>query len=90
MKLSRVNGSTILTADIENPAGHMWFLSPNQFPLNTDTDGDGIPDSRPGKPSGNWFAPRHSGHSVCGFANGSVRIVPLVDWAKNEGNMWGP
>lgn len=90
MRLSQVKGSTVLLADIENPAGQLFFLSPNQFPLNTDADGDGIPDSRPGKPSKNWFSPRHSNCAVCGFANGSVKIVPLKDWANNEGNMWGP
>ncbi len=90
MNLKRVSRSTVLVADIECPAGHLWFLSPNQFPLTVDSDGDGVADSRPGKPSNNWFAPRHGGSAVCGFADGSMKLVSLGDWARNEGRMWGP
>lgn len=89
MRLSRVSGSTVLIADIENPAGQYWFLSPNQFPLSVDSDDDGIKDSLPGTPSRNSFAPRHNHAAVCGFADGSVKLISLRDWGLNQNNLWG-
>jgi len=85
MRLSQVSPSTVLSADIRNPAGHAWFLNPNQWPLTTDTDGDGVPDTR----SGNWFAPRHNKNVVCGMADGSARVITMSEWGNNK-KLWGP
>ncbi len=84
-RLSQVSPSTVMTADIKNPAGHAWFLNPNQWPLTTDKDKDGTPDSR----EGNWFEPRHNQKAVCGLADGSVRAITLGEWGKNK-KLWGP
>lgn len=88
MRLSKVSSRTVLLADIDCPAGHTWFLSPNQFPLNKDSDEDGILDSRSG--GGNYFKFRHNKTAVCSFTDGSARQVTTAEWGKNEGNLWGP
>jgi len=86
MRLVNVSSRTILTADIKNPAGQMWFLSPNEYPLTQDTDNDGINDTFPG----NSFEPRHNKAAICSFADGSVRRVTLPEWGRNDDGMWGP
>ncbi len=89
-KLASVSVGTVLTADIVNPAGHAWFLSPNEFALTLDRDGDGIKETRPGDPPSNWFVFRHEGNNVCSFPDGSVRIVTPRAWGLNEDRLWGP
>jgi len=89
MKLMQVSPTTVLTADIQNPSGHAWFLNPRQFPLTVDSDGDGIADTRPGNPPNNWFMARHSKSAVCSFADGSVRLVTLKEWGSTQ-KLWGP
>ncbi len=90
MRLSTVSRGTVLTADIENPSGHAWFLSPNQFPLTLDKDGDGVKETRPGNPPNNWFMFRHQGNAVVSLADGSGRVVTPREWGLNEGRLWGP
>jgi hypothetical protein len=86
MKLSQVRSSTVLIADIVNPDGQMWFLSPNEYPLTQDTDKDGVMDSHPS----NSFVFRHNNTTVVGLADGSARIVTKREWGRNEGRLWGP
>lgn len=74
---------------IGNPSAGYW-------PLNIDTDGDGVKDSSTGEivpPSGlgryNGFAPRHNKGGNLVFKDGSVRWYSRAEWAKNKDKMWG-
>ncbi|MDD2706644.1 MAG: DUF1559 domain-containing protein [Verrucomicrobiae bacterium] len=63
-------------------------------PLNwsflCDYDGDGILDScNAATTIYNGLRPRHRGGANIGFADGSVRWVPILDWVRGT-NMWGP
>lgn len=85
------NGTTVL-----NPNNANW-------PLNVDSDGDGVLDSNSGElfsptsssdptPIGiqyNGFAPRHMGGGNFVFADGSVRWISVREWATNADGLWG-
>lgn len=84
-KLSQVSSGTVLTADILNADGQMWFLSPNEYPPNKDTDKDGILDTR----EGSSFVFRHGNNTVVALADGSAKVLSKAEWGLNEGNLWG-
>ncbi|MCC6423071.1 MAG: DUF1559 domain-containing protein [Phycisphaerales bacterium] len=100
MKISRVHPGTFLTGDKWqfNPGGDLAIYNPNYWPFDTDTDGDGIDDSNAYFYNTPWvmspyneFDPRHPGKTgVCSFVDGSARAVPIMDWVKNVGGIWGP
>jgi prepilin-type N-terminal cleavage/methylation domain-containing protein/prepilin-type processing-associated H-X9-DG protein len=98
-RLPKVPSYVFLVADAEtlysfqnvigNPSAPYW-------PLNIDTDGDGVKDSSTGEimpPSGlgryNGFAPRHNKGGNFLFKDGSVRWYSRAEWAKNKDKMWG-
>lgn len=76
-------------AQIGNPNAGYW-------PINTDTDGDGIADSSSGEilPSGglgpyNGFAPRHNKAGNFLFRDGHVERIALRSWLANANGLWG-
>ena len=87
--LARVGLQTMLIADRDPNIGGINIYSPYTSPFNGDSDGDGTLDSCNGIRY-NAFSPRHGGAAVCGFADGSVKLVPLKDWLTNENGIWGP
>lgn len=103
MKLARVKPGTFLTGDkwLNNSGADLVIYNPTPngaWPFDMDTDGDGVLDSfsffytSPAVLSPyNEFDPRHPGKTgVCSFADGSARAVPIMDWVKNVGGIWGP
>ena len=76
-------------SEILNPAAS------GSWSLTVDTDGDNIPDSAHGELYGrgvgqyNGFNPLHLGGGNCLFADGHGRLVPIADWARNVGELWG-
>ncbi len=75
-----------------------WSINTNAAGgvVGVDTDGDGFLDSNGLVWNGgtqapyNLYAPRHENGIVCGFVDGSVKKVSLLDWVTNKENMWGP
>lgn len=102
MKISKVKPGTFLTGDkwLNNAGADTVIYNPNYppFAFDTDTDGDGVLDSNSYFYSTPWvlapyneFDPRHPGKTgVCSFVDGSARAVPILDWVKNTGGIWGP
>ncbi len=102
MRLSQLAPTTFLIADCadrQGLAGASVIYSPLpglSWPLDQDTDGDGINDSNSAVNSGAYGMPynhlgvRHGGTAVCGFADGSARKVTAKDFATNKDKMWGP
>ncbi len=96
-KLTKTKQGTFLTADcLHSSAGaDLAIYSPNEWPLNLDTDKDGVKDSNSAVWSSvipyNHLDPRHPGKTaVCSFVDGSARPVTLRDWVKNKDRIWGP
>jgi type II secretory pathway pseudopilin PulG len=91
-KLDRVHSAILMVAD----GSTAFILSPTRWQFDYDTDKDKVKDSvlylyrtYPDECRYNGFAPRHSkvGNSI--FGDCSVRSVPLLDWVKNKGGLWG-
>ena len=86
------DGSTAFTSRASshnyNPAGS------GSWALNLDIDFDGIPDSNSGlvfscDPPFSHIDPLHNKTANFSFADGSVRRMPMRDWAQNLNGMWG-
>lgn len=98
MKLYKVHPGTFLTADkwLNNTGADLAIYSPNLWPFNIDTNGDGTNDSYATFYYGvqapyNEFDPRHPNKTgVCSFADGSARVISIKDWVNNTGDIWGP
>lgn len=77
-------------SEIGHPLSGYW-------PLNTDTDGDGLMDSNsnsianPNSGLGryNGFAPRHNRAGNFLFNDGHVSLVSLRGWVTNQEGLWG-
>jgi len=98
MRLERVKPTTYLAVD-----SPFWLVfspsSPGAYQLDTETDGDGVPDSYIFDTDGNQYN-RHrfirhghtpkNGRAGFVFADGSAKMVSLYDWIANKDDMWGP
>jgi len=98
-KVTQVKPGTLLTGDCNNWGGSdPTIYNPREWPLDMDTDGDGIIDSSsyvygtvPIPTPYNHFDPRHPGKmGACSFIDGSARMVSVKEWATNQGGIWGP
>ena len=78
--------------------GRSEILTPkgngSSWDLNTDTDFDGVDDSSAGELAGgvgqyNGIYPLHNEGANFLFASGSVELIPIKEWARNRGGMWG-
>jgi prepilin-type processing-associated H-X9-DG protein len=74
---------------IGNPSAGYW-------PLDTDTDGDGVIDSSSGELAStgglgpyNGFAPRHNKMGNFLFADDHVERIALRSWLSNTNGLWG-
>lgn len=94
MKLTAVPPSAFLFGDSGIPgAGTQGTIySPYWWTFDSDYDGDGKIDSNKAVGGGpyNWFNPRHNKRGNLAFPDGSVRSITALQWAKNEGGIWGP
>lgn len=86
MKMMNIPATTILTADADAMG---CFFNPYIFPLNTQQGDYGVNDSF-GSYKFNFARPRHNDKLVCGFADGSVKAVVMIDFLTNRNGMWGP
>lgn len=94
--LAQVSPQAILCADLHDLGGG-WgssFLSPYNWPFDTDTNGDHINDTFSAlawRGTYNFMSFRHSGNmAVVGLADGSARKISVYEWETNQGGMWGP
>lgn len=92
-RVENIRPNTIVIADCraEN-GGRGGFYGPWTAPFTVDRSGNGVNDSsgsRTPLPYNAW-APRHKDKAVCGFINGSIRMVSIEQWEKNEDQIWGP
>lgn len=101
MRMDRVSAghpNAYLVGDCQATA--MFIYCPNDYELDTDTDGDGIDDSLDwGTYQYNYARFRHNGRADFLFADGSVRGVSVRYWATNaetgavishKYGLWGP
>jgi prepilin-type N-terminal cleavage/methylation domain-containing protein len=85
-RTSQLSSSTYLLGDAESVA----IYTPNIWTLAYDPLDDGFLTS--GNPTPiyyNHFSPRHTYGGVFSFADGSVRVESLYNWAHNAHLMWG-
>lgn len=97
-KLSKVPSTVFLAADGRHIRldGRAMILHPKDqgsWALTQDYDQDGIDDSSPSELAGtgpyNGLWPVHSKRANFLYADGSVKLQHINEWAKNDGNMWG-
>lgn len=94
-RLSQVSSKTFLIGDQIDLPGGTAIYSPYQWPLSSDTDGNGKIDScgdfLPKYPY-NHAAFRHDGRAVFGFPDGSVRSISGPEWENtldDKTGLWG-
>ncbi len=81
---------TMLTGD---DAGGAGLIAGPRSPGNAfgpDCDGDKVPDSRDCGHLYNGLVFLHQGRAVVGCADGSARAIVVLQWARNDSNLWGP
>ena len=85
--LERVPVTTYLVADALTDA--IYTPTYGTWALVVDYDGDGILDSYQMNQPYNMFAPRHNNNGDMLFTDGAVNTKRGVDFALNDGDLWG-
>jgi prepilin-type N-terminal cleavage/methylation domain-containing protein/prepilin-type processing-associated H-X9-DG protein len=85
--LERVPVTTYLAADALTDA--IYTPTYGTWALVVDYDGDGILDSYRMDQPYNMFAPRHNNSGDMLFTDGAVNTKRGVDFALNDGDLWG-
>ena len=85
--LERVPVTTYLVADALTDA--IYTPTYGTWALQVDYDGDGILDSYQMNQPYNMFAPRHNNSGDMLFPDGAVKTKRGVDFALNDGDLWG-
>lgn len=82
--------STCFLAGDGNSGAAISNPNPSIFPMNIDKDGDGVNDSCSWASTYNGASMRHRSGIVFLFADGAVKKLPLMQFIKNNDNMWYP
>jgi prepilin-type N-terminal cleavage/methylation domain-containing protein len=86
-RLEHVPVTTFLVADALTDA--IYTPTYGTWALVVDYDGDGIVDSYRMDQPYNMFAPRHNNNGDMLFTDGAVNTKRGVDFALNDGDLWG-
>ncbi len=86
MKVARVPLSALLLTDVESMS---LFYSPKKFPFTTKMGDYGMNDSFASHRF-NFTRPRHNGKLVGAFVDGRVEVIPMINFLRNENDLWGP